>query len=506
MGMGLRNRMIINTLSNYISLVIRLILSLILTRVLFLALPREHYGMWALLWSIFGYSLLLDFGFGTSLQKYTSEVLVKKDWERYSRLVSTVFFSYCLMSLLLIAFTLTLSLFLDRIFKFELGTDYRVIFIIFGIGTALVFPFGFFSEILRGLQEIKLRNLVQISFFIVNFALMVTVVKLGLSLKGMTVVTIGVNLLTNLTLGYLSFKKLPRLKISPALFDLKLLRSVMSFSIYAYIIMFSNLIIFKTDQLVISIFSAISLVALYQIASRVAEIFRQFSTQFLDNLGPVAASLFSARQENKLQEILIQSNRLVGFIATLLFIPLFIYIRPLLAIWLKLEESDGINSARLLLISMYILVVFRSSTVQVLLMAGKERILTIVALIECTANLVLSIVLIHFMGIIGVALGTLIPNLILAFSFNIPAACRFARISFPAYFKSSVLRTALTALPIAAFAYLLYRLSYPGDLLRLLLYSGLTVMIYIVLYYFAGLHSWERGELIGMLRKKREEA
>lgn len=503
MADGLRKRMIVNTISNYASLLIRLGLSLILTRVLFLGLSREHYGMWALLWSVFGYSLLLDFGFGTSLQKYTSEVLVNKDWERYNRLVSTVFFSYCLMSLLIAGFTLALTPFLKTIFRFQTISDYKEVFLMFGLGTAILFPFGFFSEILRGMQEIKLRNLVQISFFVINFILMVTVIKLGLSLKAMTVVTLGVNLLTSLTMGFLCFRKLPQLRIRPTLYDLRLLKSVMGFSIYAYIIMFSNLIIFKTDQLVISIFSSIALVAVYQVASRIAEIFRQFSTQFLDNLGPVAATLFTAKEDNKLKQILIQSNRLVGFIATLLFIPLFIYIRPLLAVWLKLEDSDGIASARLLLISMYILVVFRSSTVQILLMAGKERILTIVALIECTANLILSIILIRFLGIRGVALGTLIPNLFLAIAFNIPAACKFASINIFAYLKEAVIKTVITAIPITAAAYAIYRLSYPGTLPMLLLYTGGIVLLYIMIYLFTGLHRWEREQLWRVLEKKK---
>ncbi|MCK4955996.1 MAG: hypothetical protein KAS49_00060, partial [Candidatus Cloacimonetes bacterium] len=63
---GLRKTMIVNTTSNYGKLILSIIVIVFLTRILFMGLSREEYGIWALLWSIFGYSLLLDFGFGAA--------------------------------------------------------------------------------------------------------------------------------------------------------------------------------------------------------------------------------------------------------------------------------------------------------------------------------------------------------------------------------------------------------------------------------------------------------
>ena len=69
---GLRKRIIVNTASNYGKMLIGIFVTIFLTRILFLGLSREEYGFWALLWSIFGCSLLVDFGFGTAVQKHTS--------------------------------------------------------------------------------------------------------------------------------------------------------------------------------------------------------------------------------------------------------------------------------------------------------------------------------------------------------------------------------------------------------------------------------------------------
>ncbi|MEF3694960.1 MAG: hypothetical protein V3576_06385 [Candidatus Cloacimonadota bacterium] len=517
-SMGIRKRMLINTMSNYGKMILGMAITIFLTRILFLGLTREEYGFWALLWSIFGYSLLLDFGFGTSIQKYTSECSVSQDWEKYNRIVSTVFFNYCIFALLIAGFTILMSFNLTRLFQFSNSDpDYfRRVFLLFGFGSALAFPFGFYTEILRGLQMMHTRNLIQISFTTLNFVGMALMIHLKLNLTGMVFVALGTNICASLVMMLVVHRLIPRFRIRLKYYDLSLLRSVMGFSVFAYLITFTNVIILKTDQLVISLFGSVALVAVYQISVRLAETYRQFSAQFLDNLGPVAATLFAAGNKSKLTEVLLQSNRLMGMISSLLLIPLLVYVKPLLKLWLNLDHTAGLICAVILLLSMYTLLFFRSSSVYVLLMSGEQRILAKIALLEAGLNLGLSIALMRLLpgileawgvnlpdaSIIGVALGTLLPNLVLAFSFNIPKACRFAGIKVSQYFRIVVLRTALTTALGFAFAWGLYRLAYPQKLITVLIYSALTGIFYLALSYFIGLEGWERSQAQNFIRSK----
>jgi O-antigen/teichoic acid export membrane protein len=516
--LGLRRTMVINTLSNYGKMIIGIAITIFLTRILFLGLSREEYGFWALLWSIFGYSLLLDFGFGVSIQKYTSETVVTQDWEKYNRIVSTVFFNYLMLSGLIALAGFVISFNLHRLFSFSPANEayYRSVSLIFGIGSAIVFPFGFFSEIMRGLQKMHLRNIFQILFSVMNFLGLAGVVYLKMDLRVMAMVAIGINLFANLTMATVAHRLLPKMKIRTSYYDKTLLRSVMGFSFYAYLITFTNLVIFRTDQLVISIFGSVALVAVFQISSRLAETFRQFSAQFLDNLGPVAASLHAAGNKGKMAEIMLQSNRLMGIIATLLLIPLLVYVKPLLQIWLNLNDTAGAICAIILLLSMYNLLFFRSSSVYILLMANEQKLLSRIAIIECIANLGLSILLILNMqqiteyfgwkipnaNIIGVALGTLIPNVLLAFIFNIPKACRFANITIYEYFRVAVFRTVLIGIATASVSYLMYRLYYPTSLWMILFYCALTGFFYVMMTYVFGLEKWEQGQLKTALFKR----
>jgi len=286
----------------------------------------------------------------------------------------------------------------------------------------------------------------------------------------------------------------------------------MGFSLFAYLITFTNIIIQKTDQLVISIFGSVAMVAVYQVSIRLAETFNRFSAQFLDNLGPITATLFTAGDKPKMTEMMLQSNRLMGIISSLILVPILMYVKPLLSIWLNLDHTAGAICAIILLISMYILLFFRSPSVAVMIMADEHKVLALVAVIEAIANLVLSIGLIHLIprmiafqsipdaAMIGVAIGTLIPNLLLAFIFNVPKACRFAGISVKSYFGEVVNRTLVVTILSLAFAFILYALQYPSSLLLVLAYGALSVIVFLLLTFFIGLHPQERCQLLGLIK------
>ncbi len=521
-NLNLRKRMIVNTLSNYGKLVIGMMITIFLTRVLFLGLSRSDYGFWALLWSIFGYSLLLDFGFGASIQKYTSESVVTRDWNKFNRIVSTVFFNYSFVSLIIMFVSVVLAFNIQHIFSFD-DTNieyYKRALLVFGIGTSIVFPIGFFTEILRGMQALHLRNIVEIIVSILNFSGMILIVyffKLEKPLVWMAIVAIGTNFISSILMGFISHKLIPELRIRWRYYDRKMLKSVMGFSMYAYLITFTNLIIFKTDQLVISIFGSVALVSIYQISSRLAETFRTFSKQFLDNLGPVSATLFAAGNKSKMAEIMIQSTRLMGFISTLFLVPLLVFVKPLLKIWLELEDITGVIVAVILLISMYVLLFYRSTSVYMLLMANEQKKLTKIALIECIANLLLSVFLIHYLRpitayfgytlpvngeIIGVALGTLIPNIILAITFNLPIAVKFCETSLWNFLKISILKTKIAALAYLAVAVSLYILIEPVNIWIILLSSTISVIIYVAIFYLIGFEGWEKKQIKDFLATK----
>ena len=111
-----------NTATNYVMLAVKMISAIFITRIMFLNLG-DLYGFWSLLWAVFGYSLFLDFGFGRTVQKYTAESGAENDMGHYSNIVSAVFWTYVVESLLIIAATGVMTFHINDIFKLEGKVD-----------------------------------------------------------------------------------------------------------------------------------------------------------------------------------------------------------------------------------------------------------------------------------------------------------------------------------------------------------------------------------------------
>lgn len=454
---NLRKIVALNTIANYFSLIIKLITAIFLTRIIFLGLGNTSYGFWALLWSIFGYSLLLDFGFGTSVQKYAAEVSVTRDFTTFNRLLSTVTVSYCIMSVIIAATTVFMINYIDILFKFPPGADisfYKNVMLFFGIGTAITFPTGTFPEILKGLKKIYVINIITIIYMLLNFAGVYALFKYRFGLFELTVFTIFINLLKNLIMWLAVRKYLPEMEINLKLFSKSLLKNVLTFSIFAYLIMFANMIIYKTDQIVLGFMLGLEAVALYQVGSRLSDMMVQFSSQFQANLTPIAAALYKNREFSRLNAILTESNRMIALMATFFFIIMTVLAKQILFVWLKVDDSSVTMIAYVMNVSMYILVLFRSGSSKVLLMAQKHKFLSVIAIIESISNIVLSVIFIKFYGAVGVAIGTLVPNVIFSLFVIFPATCRFTEIPVHYYIRKIYFPvTLISVLPVAVLYY-----------------------------------------------------
>ena len=467
------------TISNYIHLIIKIIASLILVRIMFLGMGKENYGFWALLWSIFGYSVLLEFGLGVTIQKKSAEFMAAGEIQKISSLFSTYLVVYFIISILIVITTVLLSLNLDTLFvitdthKLE---EYSLALLIFGIGSAFSFSLGFADEILRGFHLLKIRNHINTFFILLNTLLLWQCVVWEQPIYIYALVAVSIQALNNISFFIVLKKEINNLKISFKLVDFSDVKSSLKFSLSAYLIMFSNIIIFRTDQIIISVIAGVTYAGFYQIAARVSELFRQFATQFHESLSTKAATLHKDDDKEQLSNLLLHSNKLISAIATLLFIPAYILIEPLLFHWLALNDATTINIAKILLVSMYILVVFRSSMVNILLMNDQHIQLMRIGLFEALSNIILSIILVYQYGMIGAAIGTLIPNILFAIFYNIPVSLKYTSTSFITYLKTYLIPLGFSFATVFYIGTILTTYIIPDNILKLFV-DGLILLI-----------------------------
>ncbi|MGZ5546307.1 MAG: lipopolysaccharide biosynthesis protein, partial [Limisphaerales bacterium] len=307
-----------NSVSNYVTMALKLVFGLLMFRMLFQNLSKEEFGFWSLLWSVFGYGILLDFGFGFTAEKRVAELSVHEDWEKLSRVLSTIFYTYVMLGAVIVISVLCFSDPLVRAFHItgENHDIFRTMLIIFFIGMGITFPLGIFPEILIGQQRIALVNLIFACSIIANYLGLLAAVHFHLGMKVMVMVGLACSVGPAAACGIFALHRLPQVKIRPRYFSIGMIRETTQFSLFAYVITVSNMLLAKSDQLVLGTALTVSAIAIYQAGAKIAEMFGVFAQQLPSVFSPVAAHMHAKGDKTFLRSLLINGTRVAVMIAT----------------------------------------------------------------------------------------------------------------------------------------------------------------------------------------------
>lgn len=442
-----------NAVSNYVRTVLGMVVGLLTFRMLYQAFSKEQFGFWSLLWSVFGYGILLDFGFGFTAQKRVAELSVRQDWDKLSRVLSTILFFYCGVSAVIVLFVFAGSHAILGWFGISPGNavEFRRVLVLFFVGIGLAFPMGVFPEILRGQQRIRLANNLVSGALVIRLALIWLAIRHHWGFTAIMAIALVLALGPDCLAATFALRRLPLVKVRPRFFSVHMIRDTMAFSIFAYINTATNVVLGKTDQLVLSVTLSVAAVAIYQAGSKVAEMFNQFTRQIQDTLSPAAAHLHATGDRAALRDLLVNSTRWSVLLGTPLYLLCAFYLDELL----RLLTGDRIVAVETrlvghaLLLWFYTCILTHSVSKRIFMMCGHERALMWLGLGEAAANLVLSVGLVlYFRNVVCVAIGSLVPSLFFGWVYLWPWMARDVNLGGWALFRKTVLPSWFACLPM----------------------------------------------------------
>jgi O-antigen/teichoic acid export membrane protein len=269
---------------------------------------------------------------------------------------------------------------------------------------------------------------------------------------------VGTSILPNTVAAYFALRRLPGISLSPKWFEWRAVRAQMGFSITAYLITFSNMLMSKSDQLVISLTLGVAFVAIYQAGFKMGEMLGMFSVQLQQVLSPAAAAMHARGDESGLRNLLLRSSRLSFLLVTPAYLLSAVYLEPLIRLLTGMEsvprETWWIGQA--LLLAIYSSQITNSCSKRVLMMCGEEKKLLQISIAEAVANVVLSIVLAYRMGVLGVAIGTMIPTMLVGWFWVVPVTIRRLKLPLVSYLGYHARGTVI---PLAVFSSVLLALA-----------------------------------------------
>jgi O-antigen/teichoic acid export membrane protein len=273
-------------------------------------------------------------------------------------------------------------------------------------------------------------------------------------------------------------------RIRPSLFRRSRLREVTGFSIYSSIIDWANKLNYELDELVIGIFLGAAPVAVWAVADRIISGTQKLTNQGNAVLFPVVVDSDATQQIGRLQKVLLEGTRLSLATVVPIALVLVVLAEPLIRAWIRRPEILAAAPVIQVLAFAVALRVGNATSTTLLKGAGQVRRVAMVNIGTGLVNLALSAALIMPFGLVGVAVGTLIPVAFSSIFILFPAACRRVDVPVLHAFRQAVWPAAWPAVVVGGLLFALRDFT-PDGLKFVVIEAAVTGLAYLALFVAA---------------------
>ncbi len=417
--------MLKHIVSNWSLNLLQIAVMLVLVPVMESSLGRDGYGIWVAIVAATGLLELLALGVPMASVRHVSEGLAAGDLERTNKVIATGYgvtlglglLGLGLGALLYWPFQTKLvenpewssaspSL-LDGALVAYVITAARV-----AAGLALRFPLAVFDAH----RDFVSRNAVLAGALVFRAVAVILLLRTSPSLEGLAWILVVESVGMFLALRFLIHRKFQGVRFELRTFDRSLVRELLGFGVFAAILNVGSLIAYQLDTLVIGLFIGPDSITDFEIGNK----FFLPLASLMFGLGavvmPTATALKASGDSRALEDVFLKWSK----IALSVILPVCLYLTILgpefLAAWVKPEYRDLSGPVtRILAPSFLLYLPLRAVALPILLGTSQPGRATGVFLVMSLVNLGLSVGLVKAgYGIVGVALGTAIPQVLYA--------------------------------------------------------------------------------------------
>ncbi len=496
-----------NIFSNWAGYLVTALIGFFLSPFIVHSLGTTGYGLWTLVLSLTGYFGLLDLGIRSSVGRFVARYLALNDDRSSNRILSTAFVILACGGLLALAGTIVVVKFFFGSFHVEpqYAAAAQTALVITGLTMSCTLPLGTFSSLLVAMERFDILSGVTIIGELTRAALIVVTLRSGHGLVAVALIALIISIAQYSTMALFAKWLHPALSLSWHLVDRPAFRELFGFGIYRFIWIVANQLIFYSDSVVIGIFLGAKAITYYAIAGSLINYGRTFVSLVTDTFYPAATRLDAMQDMEGLRELLILGTKVALLVALPLCIGFTFLGQQFIVLWMGKAYS---SSALFLIVLTIPQFTGLSQYVSALVLAGmaKHRVLAYLVLAEGFANLVLSVILVRKIGLVGVAWGTVIPDVICTAVVVPWYTLRILKLKVREYVVRAFVRPVIGAVPIAGIAYAFSRLVDTPTWSLFGCEVAVISGVFAILSYFLCLDSGQRavaaGKVSGWLHRQ----
>lgn len=485
-----------NVSTRYAGIAVNVLLGLVVLPINLHYLGASAYGLWMLTATITAYFSAFDLGYGGTIVRFVAEYRARRDVQALNEVLSTMFFLYTGIGLVVYAAAIGLSFAMPYVFALspeqaEIG---QIILLIIAANVTLHFVFSVFGGVINGFESYYLNNIVGTGANILAAVVNVIVVMAGYGLIELVTATTLVRIAPYFLYRHNAYRVFPALNIRWQRVSRERLRQLTGFSIYLAIIDWSSRLNYTVDTLMIGAFMSTGAVAVYAVAQRLSEALFRLTHQLHVFLFPAVVHRSVAGTVTDQQRLMVRATRFQTAAALAICGAVAAAADRLVPAWVGSGYEPSVLVLQLL-VYVVVLRAWMGMPGTVLKGTGGHRFLAATSAVCAVANILLTVLLVKPFGLIGVALGTVIPVSIMATAVVFPAACRTLHLSTWSGYRQIV----WPAVWPAAIVMLLVaetRFAVPVRILAVLAHVGVGALAYAGLFFAGGLDREERQWIV----------
>jgi O-antigen/teichoic acid export membrane protein len=402
------SRILRNTLAGYLSTFAGTVIGIVATRFLIQHLGADGFGLWTLFGCVIGYTGLLEVGLGMATAKRVAECQATRDNRRLEQVLGTAFALYFAIAIVVVLITGAIVAAAGLLFDLHAVSlaEAKSCLLVLGISQAVVFLFTVQSAVLFGVGRLDLMAGYGVAIAVLSSLAQIVVVASGYGIVGLAITAVATTVVSGVAGCWLVAKRFPEATIRLGAARWAMARTLLRFGSRNWVIAVCGTVAYGADSLIIGMMLPVSNIAYYTVAAKLVNLFRMVAAKPIDVLMPAYAHFDAMGRTDRQFHLLTESVMLSLGLALPFVVVLCAYGGRIISAWV----GDGYNASYPILVALSLALVLQlQGHACFAIVTGTERNASFVKIVAVGAlsNLFLSIILTHFLGVVGVALGSL---------------------------------------------------------------------------------------------------